>query len=102
MPVLHIINKSPYERGSLDTCLRLAQDDAAILLIEDGVYALRKNAAAAEKLQAALEKHKVYALEPDLKARGLAPESALEGVSLVDYDGFVELATEYDKLQSWL
>ena len=50
MPVLHIINKSPYERGSLDTCLRLARDDAAILLIEDGVYALRKNAAAAEKL----------------------------------------------------
>ena len=82
--------------------LRLIRDDAAILLIEDGIYALRNNAAAADKLQAALEKHKIFALEPDLKARGIDPEQAVEGVSLVDYDGFVELATGYDKLQSWL
>ena len=102
MPILHIINKSPYERNSLDTCLRLARDDAAILLIEDGVYALRDNAAAAEKMRSALEKHKIYALEPDLKARGIDAQDAIDGVSLVDYDGFVKLATEYDKLQSWL
>jgi tRNA 2-thiouridine synthesizing protein B len=102
MPVLHIINKSPYDRNSLDTCLRVIRDDAAILLIEDGIYALRKNAAAADKLKAAVEKYRVFALEPDLKARGIDPEQAIEGVSLVDYDGFVELTTEYDKLQSWL
>ena len=102
MAVLHIINKSPYERNSLDTCLRVIREDAAILLIEDGIYALRKNAAAADKLQAALEKHRIFALEPDLKARGIDPEQAIEGVSLVDYDGFVELTTKYDKLQSWL
>lgn len=102
MPILHIINKSPYDRTSLDTCLRLARDDAAILLIEDGVYAVRKNAAAADKLQAAAGKHKIYALEPDLQARGLDAENTIDGISLVDYDGFVELATEYDKLQSWL
>lgn len=102
MPILHVINKSPYDRNSLDTCLRLARDDAAILLIEDGVYAVRKNAAAAGKLQSAVEKHKIYALEPDLKARGLDAENTIDGISLVDYDGFVKLATEYDKLQSWL
>ena len=102
MADLHTVNKSPFEKNSLEAAIKFSQAGSAILLIEDGVYALRKNAAAAEKLQAALGKHKVYALEPDLKARGLAPESALEGVSLVDYDGFVELATEYDKLQSWL
>jgi tRNA 2-thiouridine synthesizing protein B len=102
MPILHIINKSPYERHSLDTCLRLARDDAGILLIEDAVYAVRKNATAGEKLQAVLEKHKIYALEPDLQARGIDAENTIDGISLVDYDGFVELATEYDKLQSWL
>jgi hypothetical protein len=36
MSVLHIVNKSPYDRNSLDACLRLAQPDSAILLIEDG------------------------------------------------------------------
>ena len=102
MSVLHIINKSPYERNSLDTCLRLARDGSAILLIEDAIYAVRKNASAAEKLQSALEKHKIYALEPDLKARGIDREHAIDGISLVDYDGFVELATEYENLQSWL
>ena len=102
MSVLHIVNKSPYERNALDTCLRLAQAGSAILLIEDGIYAAKKNAAAAAKLQSALEKHKIYALEPDLKARGIDAESTIEGISLVDYDGFVTLATEYEKLQSWL
>ena len=102
MSVLHIVNKSPYDRGSLDTCLRLASNDAAILLIEDGIYAALKNAAAAEKVQQALSKHKVYALEPDLKARGVRPENTIDGIELVDYDGFVKLTTEHDKLQSWL
>jgi len=102
MSVLHIVNKSPYERGSLDTCLRMARDGAAILLIEDGVYALMKNASTAAQLHSALKKYKIYALEPDMKARGVSPENAIEGVSLVDYDGFVQLTTEYDKLQSWL
>ncbi|MGD2171390.1 MAG: sulfurtransferase complex subunit TusB [Gammaproteobacteria bacterium] len=102
MSVLHIVNKSPYERNSLDTCLRLARDGSAILLIEDAIYAVSKKASTAEKLQSALEKHKIYALEPDLKARGIDPEQAIDGISLVDYDGFVELATEYENLQSWL
>jgi tRNA 2-thiouridine synthesizing protein B len=36
--MLHIVNKSPLERNSLDTCLAVAQS-GAILLIEDAVYA---------------------------------------------------------------
>jgi tRNA 2-thiouridine synthesizing protein B len=102
MSVLHIVNKSPYDRGSLDTCLRLAKADAGILFIEDGIYAVQKNAAAAEKVQQALGSHRIYALEPDLRARGINAENMIDGISLVDYDGFVELTTEYDKLQSWL
>ncbi|MCP4983906.1 MAG: sulfurtransferase complex subunit TusB [Gammaproteobacteria bacterium] len=102
MSVLHIVNKSPFERNSLDCCLRLAKADSAIILIEDGIYALQKNSAAADKLQQALSKHRIYALQPDLQARGVNPENMLEGISLLDYDGFVQLTTEYDKLQSWL
>jgi len=103
MSVLHIINKSPNDRNSLDSCLRLALGGSGILLIEDGVYATRKNSSAATRVQEALEKnHTVYALQPDLQARGMSPESVIEGVELVDYDGFVKLTTEYDKTQSWL
>jgi tRNA 2-thiouridine synthesizing protein B len=102
MSVLHIVNKSPFERNSLDTCLRLAKADSAILLIEDGIYAARKNTAAADKLQQALGNHPVYALAADLQARGVNTDDIIDGISLVDYDGFVKLTTEYDKSQSWL
>jgi tRNA 2-thiouridine synthesizing protein B len=102
MSVLHIVNKSPYDRNSLETCLRLALPGSAILLIEDGVYAARKPSSAADKLLQAAENHPLYALQADLQARGLAAESLVDGVQLVDYDGFVKLTTEYDKTQSWL
>ena len=102
MSVLHIVNKSPFDRNSLDTCLRLARPDSAILLIEDGVYAVRADTDAAKRLQQAMDSHRVYALQADMQARGLADNAIIDGVELVDYDGFVQLATEYDKLQSWL
>jgi tRNA 2-thiouridine synthesizing protein B len=53
-------------------------------------------------VQQALGKHPVYALEADLQARGVNTDSMIDGISLVDYDGFVKLTTEYDKVQSWL
>jgi len=102
MSVLHIVNKSPYDRNSFETCLRLALPGSAILLIEDGVYAARRPSSAAEKLQQALGNHPLYALQADLQARGLGAESLVDGIQLVDYDGFVKLTTEYDKTQSWL
>ncbi len=40
MTMLHTVNKSPFEKTSLDSCLRFAQEGSAILLLEDGVYAL--------------------------------------------------------------
>ncbi len=102
MSVLHIVNKSPYDRNSLDTCLRLAKADSTILLIEDGVYATLNNAAASDSVRQALGKHQIYALESDLQARGVNPENMINGIAVIDYDGFVKLTTENDKLQSWL
>tara|TARA_R110002096_G_scaffold269199_1_gene463013 strand:+ start:67 stop:375 length:309 start_codon:yes stop_codon:yes gene_type:complete len=102
MSVLHVVNKSPYDRNSLESCLRLAKKDSAILLIEDAVYAVLKNAAASDKVSQATSRHAIYALQPDLEARGLKTDNMIDGISLVDYDGFVKLSTEYSKLQSWL
>jgi tRNA 2-thiouridine synthesizing protein B len=99
--MLHIVNKSPTERTSLDSCLRLATKGSAVLLIEDAVYAATKGNAAAAKLQAAMADLKVYALAPDLNARGMA-DRVLEGVNLVDYGGFVDLVAEHNTCQSWL
>jgi len=99
--MLHTINKSPFDKGSLDSCLRTAKAGSAILFIEDGVYAATNGTAVAEKLKQAMGNVTVYALEPDLKARGVA-DKVMDGIKLVDYAGFVDLVAEHDKVQAWL
>ncbi|MCX8004820.1 MAG: sulfurtransferase complex subunit TusB [Burkholderiaceae bacterium] len=98
--MLHILNKSPLETTTLDTVLRLAQK-GALLLIEDAVYAATQGNAAAPKLRDAAARLKLYVLEPDLQARGVA-DRVIDGVTKVDYAGFVDLVTEYPNSQSWL
>ena len=95
--MLHIVNKSHRQSGALASCLRLAQPGAALLLIEDAVYA----ATAASEMIAALAPLKVYALQPDVDARGMAGKLA-DGVTAVDYGGFVDLVAEHSCNQSWL
>jgi len=99
--MLHIVNKSPFDKNSLESCLSCAQDGSAILLYEDGVYAVLKGSAVAEKLQSAMSNITIYALEPDVKARGLA-DKVMDGIKLVDYDGFVDLTCEKEAVNSWL
>ncbi|MGD9786558.1 MAG: sulfurtransferase complex subunit TusB [Sulfuricellaceae bacterium] len=99
--MLHIINKSPFENSTLDSCLRIAKSGGAVLLIEDAVFAATKGSAAESKIKQAMAGMKVYALQPDLAARGVA-DRVIDGVTLVDYAGFVDLVAENPKLQSWL
>lgn len=102
MKVLHTVNKSPLERNALDSCLRLAQKGSSILLIEDGVYAAVAGNKASEKLTARADDYQYYVLGPDVAARGLSDKPLIENCKLVDYEGFVDLATEHDSVQSWL
>ena len=99
--MLHIVNKSPAERNTLDSCLRVAQEGGAILLIEDGVYAATRGNEGESKLREALSRFKVYALAPDLEARGMF-DRVMDGVTTVDYGGFVDLVAEHKNCQSWL
>jgi tRNA 2-thiouridine synthesizing protein B len=101
MAMLHTVNKSPFERNSLDSCLNHAKDGSSVLLFEDGIYAVLKGSAASGKLQKA-SGISVYALGPDLKARGIGEDQIIEGVKVVDYGDFVDLVTRHDNVQSWL
>ncbi len=101
MTMLHIVNKSPFERNSFDTCLKNAKTGSAILLIEDGVYAAVKGTAVTDQLKKAMASHSVYALWPDIEARGMQ-DRTIEGIKLIDYSGFVDLTAEHNNVQSWL
>lgn len=98
MSILHLVNKSPYERNSLDACVAYCGEGDAVLLIEDGVYAVIKTGAAASKLNGL----DVSVLGPDLAARGIAEDKLVDGVKVVDYGDFVDLVEAKDKVQSWL
>jgi tRNA 2-thiouridine synthesizing protein B len=91
--MLYTINKSPLMFGNLNSALRIAPIDEPILLYEDGVYAAVAGAASEHTIRQALEQHPVYALQADLEARGLT--SLVEGIQVIDYDGFVELIEQH-------
>ena len=100
--MLHLINKSPFDRNALDSCLRLAQDGGAVLFIEDGVYAAMSQAASADAVSKRMQDLKFYVLGPDVSARGLDDKALIDGITVVDYGGFVDLVVEHDVAQSWL
>ncbi|RDH87772.1 MAG: sulfurtransferase complex subunit TusB [endosymbiont of Escarpia spicata] len=101
MSTLHTVNKSPFEKNSLADCLGYAKEGSAVLMYEDGVYGAMKGNAVAEKVAAA-SGVKFYALGPDLKARGISEEKLAEGIEVVDYAGFVNLAVENDIVSAWV
>lgn len=99
--LLHTVNKSPFERNALEACLQHAKKGSSVLLIEDGVYGAVKGSAYAQRLAEASKNVKVYALAPDVDTRGLNGR-LVDGVTLVDYGGFVDLVTEHTAVQAWL
>jgi len=100
--MLHIVNKSPFERTALQSCLDHAVDGAAVLFIEDAVFAAIQGTAFADKVAEAAKKMKVFVLGPDLAARGMGEKPLVAGVNVVDYGGFVDLTVEHGTTQSWL
>ncbi|TXG81333.1 MAG: sulfurtransferase complex subunit TusB [Thermomicrobiales bacterium] len=98
--MLHIINKSPLERGSLDACLKLI-GTGTVLLIEDAVYAATRGHAVSGRLSEISAKLDVFVLAPDCEARGVA-DRLIEGVKTVDYGGFVDLVAGNPTCHSWL
>ena len=98
--MLHIINKSPLTSNTLDSCMNTATG-GDIILIEDAVYAATRGNAAESRLREAMGRFKVHVLMPDLEARGMG-DHLIDGVSPVDYGGFVDLTSNNKNCQSWL
>jgi tRNA 2-thiouridine synthesizing protein B len=100
--MLHTVNKSPFERNSLQSCIDHATEGSAVLLIEDGIYGAIKGTEKSDMVSKAMGTVKFYVLGPDLNARGIGDDKVIDGIKIVDYNDFVDLAAEHDKTQSWL
>ena len=99
--MLHTVNKSPTERNALESCLKYLKKGSAVLLIEDGVYGALKGTATTKMVEQALKSFPIYALYPDVEARGMQ-DRVSAGFKLVDYSGFVALAVDHSSVQAWL
>jgi tRNA 2-thiouridine synthesizing protein B len=102
MGTLHTVNKSPFATQALQSCIAHAKDGDAVLMIEDGVYGARSGTGIAKELAARAGSVAIYVLGPDFAARGLGAGTLVDGVTSVDYAGFVDLAAKSDRTQAWL
>ncbi len=99
---LHTVNKSPFDRNSLESCLRLARPGHSVLLFEDGIYGALKGTRFEQLVTEAVKSNSIYVLLPDLEARGMRADKVIDGIKTVDYAGFVNLAAENTRVQAWL
>ena len=102
MAMLHTVNKSPFEKNTLESCINLAKSGSSVLLIEDGVIGAMKGTTHSQKVADAMANISFYVLGPDLKARGLSESNVVDGIKVIDYSGFVDLTVDHDTVQSWL
>lgn len=100
--MLHTVNKSPFEKTALESCLRLAKAGSAVLLIEDGVYAALQGTKVSDEVAKKMKELSFYVLGPDVAARGLVDKPLIDGIKTVDYGGFVDLVAEYETSMAWL
>jgi len=102
MAMLHTVNKSPFERNSLNSCLSKSKEGSTILLIEDAVVGSLKGSKVADQITAAVANKNVCVLGSDLNTRGFSEADIVDGIKIVDYAGFVDLVAEHSNVQSWL
>ncbi|NOZ53220.1 MAG: sulfurtransferase complex subunit TusB [Gammaproteobacteria bacterium] len=102
MSLIHTVNKSPFDRNTLDSCLRLAAKGSSVLLIEDGVYGAIKGTEKSDLVTNAMSSIAFYVLGPDLQARGVSSDKLISGIKIVGYGDFVDLVAQHSATQAWL
>ncbi len=99
MSVLYICNSSITQ--DLHRSLQRMTVDDALLLIENAVVALNSGHYAEPMLIDSGSEKTIFALKPDLKARGIQLSKQLSSIQQIDYSGFVKLAVDYDVTCYW-
>ena len=98
MPALHLVAASPDSSAGLQSCLRCAAEDDAVLLIGNGIYGAVAGPFHRSARRAGVTRW--FALEADVAARGMHGHLA-ESVTLVDDAAFVDLVATHQPIVSW-
>lgn len=96
--ILHIVNQSPFASTALQQCIKRANDNDGLVLLEDGVYSATTHHPFVQDIA---NIKRCYAIKNDLLARGIHLDKVVENIQLIDYDDFVKLTIEFPLSHSW-
>ncbi len=94
--MLHLI----FQRSTNTLFERVTQDDG-VLFLHDAVFDLLKTSHNATQLARLPYAPQLYVLLNDLQIRGIAVKMLIDGVQVIDYQGFVVLTSDYTTICSW-
>ncbi|NJD07233.1 MAG: sulfurtransferase complex subunit TusB [Methylococcaceae bacterium] len=101
MAVLHLVNRLPPDGPGLTACFERLDAGDSVVLTEQAVYACREGSRLALAVISAAAGRRLYALEPDLAARGIALSAVAAGIGPVSHSRLVELCCEHDLVHCW-
>ena len=97
MLILYILHRSPHSTPEMRTALSLAKPEDGVILAQDAVLALSSTPKEINIEEASRKNVKFYAIKADMDARSVKP---IEGVKIIDYDGLIELLSQYESTYS--
>jgi len=77
--------------------------DISVILMHDGVIGTSKKAKTPLSLKNLVNLSiSIFAIIPDIKARGMDPNNMLEEIKGIEYDKLVDLLVDAQKIVSWI
>lgn len=99
--MLHLVNYRFSGVGDVTRCFGRMESGACVLLIENGLYCARAGSAISAEIETQLAQFEVKVLQPDLEARGIDQSELIEGIDVIDDQGFVDLSITHGPVVSW-
>ena len=107
--LVYLYGFSGRKNGKLNTVISIIEDQLKtgvkikIILIHDGVIGISKKGDIPRNLEKLINLPlTVYAMIPDLKARGINSETIHAKINLIDYEELVDILAETPKIVSWM
>lgn len=92
MATLHLLRSSPFEQNQFQTVLNLIQENDGLVLMDDGVYALK------HPLMAQAKTGIIYVIESHAVARNIVTPSHIKRVNS---NGVIELTLNHQQSVTW-
>lgn len=95
--MLHLVSQSPTNGSALSSCLRMLDENSAVVLLGDGVYAAVAGHIDVASLASGVH---VFALDRDVSARGIQRFINTQ-IEVIDETTLVQLTVEHESSHSW-